>query len=386
MKLFGKRKTSLTPGASDSPAQPTTPVPKPKQEEQVASYFSAGFKPPSQSQSSDNAKEEKAVDHDIEKLLAMVPSDLNAKQRRVVKRHYERSGQTKEKINVSVSGSSSKKEVKLEDDAKKMDVEVEEEDEDEEEEATAEKEHSQESAKQSEETDETPDSSKETPAVHVPTEETSEQNNNDTNTATATAATSQKGKQSVKEVAEQLKGLNSKDRRKLLRTLGAQYDEAFLEQATEASKTIAKENELKQVKEHEKQKEPEPEAKAKGKRKAEEETETAATADAAGHSKKKKKVKDLRHLPADERERREHQRKMQDEAAARRASGEVLTRHPLNSERRRANKRKPGRAGKIAILRKETREKQQTMREFDAGGYAIRHIKKHDIEYALNHH
>lgn len=60
--------------------------------------------------------------------------------------------------------------------------------------------------------------------------------------------------------------------------------------------------------------------------------------------KKRKKEADLSSLPAEERLRREEQRRKQQEAAERRARGEDKTpgyKHPLNSERRRANKRKP---------------------------------------------
>ena len=49
-------------------------------------------------------------------------------------------------------------------------------------------------------------------------------------------------------------------------------------------------------------------------------------------------------LPPEERLRREEQRRLQKEAAERRARGEHVTpghKRPLNSERRRANRRKP---------------------------------------------
>ena len=97
---------------------------------------------------------------------------------------------------------------------------------------------------------------------------------------------------------------------------------------------------------------------------------------------KKRKWKDFSKLPPEERERREKQRMMQQEAVARRESGEeILTRHPLNSERRRANRRKPGRAGKIAQLKKEQKAKQQNVRDYNAGGYVMRHMKKNDSRH-----
>ena len=86
-------------------------------------------------------------------------------------------------------------------------------------------------------------------------------------------------------------------------------------------------------------------------------------------------------MPPEERARREKQREMQKEAAERRASGEVLTRHPLNSERRRANRRKPGKAGKYALYKKQMKEKQENVKEFNAGGYHMRHIKKEESNY-----
>lgn len=75
---------------------------------------------------------------------------------------------------------------------------------------------------------------------------------------------------------------------------------------------------------------------------------------------KKKKRKDFSHLPPEERARREKQRQMQQEARKRREeeleeTGTLSTRHPLNSERRRANRRKPGRVGMIAKRKKEER-------------------------------
>lgn len=65
--------------------------------------------------------------------------------------------------------------------------------------------------------------------------------------------------------------------------------------------------------------------------------------------KKRKKAADWSSLPAEERLRREEQRKKQQEAAERRARGESIKpghRRPLNSARRRANRRKPKWASK----------------------------------------
>jgi hypothetical protein len=78
-----------------------------------------------------------------------------------------------------------------------------------------------------------------------------------------------------------------------------------------------------------------------------------------------KKKKNWSHLPDEERERREKQRQMQKEAAERRAMNSRAAgvgangiecnskRHPLNSERRRANRRKPKRTRHILAERIE---------------------------------
>ena len=78
----------------------------------------------------------------------------------------------------------------------------------------------------------------------------------------------------------------------------------------------------------------------------------------------------LADLPPDERKRREDQRRMQKEAAERREAGLVdPNRHPLNSERRRANRRKPSKAALIAQAKKE---KMAERGQFNANGYHMR--------------
>jgi len=207
-------------------------------------------------------------------------------------------------------------------------------------------------------------------------------------------------------VLDQLKNLNSKERRKLLRKLAleskvddigggggdndittASNDAAaaaakLVILAAEESNRIAEKNRAVEKEKTDLQK--------KEKKRKREDGDGIAEVDASGKEKnneagkstdpkakkKKTKMKDLSHLPPEERARREEQRKMQQEAAERRQAGEVLTRHPLNSERRRANRRKPGRAGKIALLKKETKEKLEGMRSYNAGGYTMRHHAK----------
>ena len=83
-----------------------------------------------------------------------------------------------------------------------------------------------------------------------------------------------------------------------------------------------------------------------------------------GIVKVKKTGKDWSLLSKEERDRREKQRQMQKEAAERRKqldemdnTTNSIKRHPLNSERRRANKRKPGRSGKIAEAKREAKRR-----------------------------
>ena len=100
-----------------------------------------------------------------------------------------------------------------------------------------------------------------------------------------------------------------------------------------------------------------------------------------GKKKGKKRKVDWSTLPPGERARREKQREMQQEAKRRREAGEVdETRHPLNSERRRANRRKPGRAGKIAALVRAERAKKKegVLASYNASGYMMRKNKKNE--------
>ena len=355
MKLFGKRKkvSATTSELTNAPTAEELKV----EDEKVSSYFSSDFTPPSATQSS--KKEVKKVDHDIEKLLAMDPSTLTSKQRRVLRRYKERSKEDtveKQPESSSEPKDSSAKEAISESeenlDGKCADQTVISKNEPQKSEAKSK--ISEDDVKKDEEVEKIENIK-----------------------ATTNEKFSLGGKQSVEEVAEQLKGLNSKERRKLLRKLASEYDEAFLEKVTEASKKIAEENEAKQAKEQKK------EEKESAKRSKEESVNTDNPTDISNFSeepkKKRKKVKDLSHLPPEERARREEQRRLQKEAQARRAAGEVLTRHPLNSERRRANRRKPGRAGKIALMKKQMKEKQENLRMFNASGYNMRHTKKKNM-------
>jgi hypothetical protein len=103
----------------------------------------------------------------------------------------------------------------------------------------------------------------------------------------------------------------------------------------------------------------------------------------------KKAAKDfskMKDLPPEERERRMKQRASQIEAAARRekekleGGGKTTHKHPLNSERRRANKRKPSDNMKIAIAKKKSKSEKvtsnnrgdNTKKDWNTSGFSIR--------------
>ena len=399
MKLFGKRKKTTPASADEQVANTPEKKNEPEEDVNVPSYFSSDFQPGSSSKT-----EKKKIEHDIEELLAMDPASLNAKQRRVLRRYENRTSEDKKKDDVPAPVPATKKD---DTEISKWDGESSR--------SKREKEASTSTStpKQKQKQEQT-----EIEEKNVTKDEGSESNSDSSDCvssdsdsdSSSTAAESEnkdeeksqaempkekkerkalvqeerseeqpkpkkkeEGSKSVEEVALQLKGLNSKERRKLLRQLAAEYDQAFLDRVTEASKKIAEENEAKQAMEQKK---------VESNNDKVEGTKRKADGGTPGPAKKKgKKEKDLSHLPLEERARREKQREMQKEAAERRASGEVLTRHPLNSERRRANRRKPGKAGKYALYKKQMKEKQQNAKEFNAGGYHMRHIKKESNYY-----
>jgi hypothetical protein len=446
MKLFGKRKKSAsTP--SDASTEPnklsclegqTTlqqPQPQPQSQSQqdknlndghISSYFSSDFKPPScleeltesstPSRNLPNNKDTKQRDrnnpndtHDIEALLAMDSSQLNAKQRRVLRRHQERMGVN----DVLVDGSSGDTAIAVSTvDATTVPADA----------ITG----SVSTSKNISTTTTSTSSSSEEPKEqqHADCNHNQEDNHNEDDNhknedidhhhhhhhnqeqSTLNHTVNHHGQDNansdsnlVEKVADQLKGLNSKERRKLLRQLASQYDDKVLEKAMEASKQIAQENEAKQqTKEKEKEKIMEKEKETKKmeslKRKSNQASSTNDCKENANNgdindndggndAKRRKKWKDFSHLPPEERERREKQRQMQQEAAEQRAalgidaqlSNNSSRRHPLNSERRRANRRKPGKAGKMAQLKKELKEKQQNLKKFNATGYKLRHFE-----------
>jgi hypothetical protein len=129
------------------------------------------------------------------------------------------------------------------------------------------------------------------------------------------------------EVYKLLDKLNSKMKRTLSRKLDRQ-GATVLDEVHNEAKKILDENADEQ----------------ESKKRDSEALETKLENEEKQSNKKRKKEGDLSHLSAEERLRREDQRRKQQEAVERRAKGEDKTpgyKHALNSERRRANKRKP---------------------------------------------
>jgi hypothetical protein len=113
------------------------------------------------------------------------------------------------------------------------------------------------------------------------------------------------------------------------------------------------------------------------KKRGQEQVEAGNDEESKGGKKKRRKGEvDLSKLPPEERLRREDQKKKQKEAAERLARGEDKTpgyKHPLNSERRRANRRKPKwkNAPKIVAKKPFNGEKH----EHDTSGFQVRKQK-----------
>lgn len=341
MKIFGKRKKkALNAEGTSAPSdavQESEVVDTEKEDVRVRSYFDSNFRP-----SSSFADKEKGSGTDaraeIERLLAMDPSELNSKQRRILKRHKKREGETEKQVDVTEEES---REDKKEEPKKKEEPE--------------------------------PDASvadeQGAPTAAISTTKESSEGEKLNATTSNSLETSQQ-QESDKPLAEQLKGLNSKERRKLLRKLRRDGDddagEANLAEVEDEAKRIAEENRQQQEEQSKKRKRDDAQA-------------AKAQVATKKKSRRRKGNVDLSSLPPEERARREKQREMQAEARKRREAGEVdETRHPLNSERRRANRRKPGRAGKIAALKREARQqKEEGQASYRAGGYTLRKAKSH---------
>jgi hypothetical protein len=145
-----------------------------------------------------------------------------------------------------------------------------------------------------------------------------------------------------------LEGLNSKQRRKLVRRLEREGNDALGGVHQEALRLL-EENQADQRS-----------AENLDKKGANHQSETLSSSE-------KKRKRDLSHLTPEERLRREEQRQKQKEAIERRAKGgnSNIMRHPLNSERRRANRRKP-----------KWERKRFIENEHNTSGYHMRTITK----------
>ena len=270
------------------------------------------------------------ADKQVMELLKMDPSKLNAKQRRMLKRHEER-GKTdktadaatdeveKEKDGATVEDSKNEKEESTEDSGSDSDG------------SDADEDNNSSSSDSSDDENEesAPSTDKKAEKTEEKQNEKEEEKNDTTIAETKTDATEEKsssksgGALDIDEVKKMLESLNSKQRRKLTRRLEREGDTALEEVRAEAVKLLA-----------EGEKNPATPAAA------------AAAAKKETPTKKRKRGKpvDLSSMTPEERMRREDQRRKQKEAEERRnlpGYSNKKHKHPLNSERRRANRRKP---------------------------------------------
>mmetsp|Transcript_2389 Transcript_2389/g.5172 ORF Transcript_2389/g.5172 Transcript_2389/m.5172 type:complete len:295 (-) Transcript_2389:9-893(-) len=285
----------------------------------------------------------------------MDPSQLNSKQRRLVRRHREREGAGDPSAVVTSDGGTP---------AGKNDVEI----------STKEDMKAKDYDGKERETAQNNSGDKKVNTIKStkPSDQREKIRSDD-------SQPSQVNKINASEVLSKLEGLNSKDRRKFLRQLrrdnpedGTDLSEKVLIAAAEdEARRIAEMNRLNVSKENINQD-------ADKKRKAEDAketdhtttSETTTTTAPKKRSRRRKSKVNLDDLTPEERQRREQQRQMQKEAVERRAAGLVdLNRHPLNSERRRANRRKPGRGALIAMRKKEEMAERG---RFNAVGYQMR--------------
>ncbi|KAL7467579.1 hypothetical protein ACHAXS_007818 [Conticribra weissflogii] len=371
MKIFGKRKssggtvkskgtesdTSTVTGNNSVKSSESTKNKSDADNEDVPSYFAHASDSGGLGDSAAKKKKPRASNSvgayngdDIEILLEMDPSKLNSKQRRLVRRHREREG-AKDPCTVVASDEATS--------IGKDDVEV----------------CAKEKPKSINYDNDGDDSGKkrvDSIKSNTPNKQNEKRTSNETQP-------SQGDKINATEILAKLEGLNSKDRRKFLRQLRRDNPEdstdlsekGLIAAAEDEARRIAEKNRLNVSKENS-------DADASKKRKAEdaEETdqgttsETTTTTTPKKRSRRRKSNVNADDLSPEERQRREQQRKMQKEAAERRAAGLVdPNRHPLNSERRRANRRKPGRGALIAMKKKEEMAERG---RFNAVGYQMR--------------
>lgn len=324
--------------------------------------------------------EQKKIDADkaVQELLKLDPSELNSKQRRLVKRYKERHGaESEEKLSSfeqSTAAEESKTAAAIETPSTKTASITQE----------AEESSSDSSSSDSSDSDSSDESDgeDETSAKDAKNDTTSGVDGNETTMtlpalpskptprpegidpfrSVASAGPEPKegneagdiGKKSndldEEEVKKLLEKLNSKQRRKLMRRLEREGNGILSEVHGEALKLL---HEASDAEKSAPTDTPEPSKDTK-----------AATTKTSG----KKRKKDWSDLPPEERLRREEQRRMQQEAAERRLKEgpNASKRHPLNSERRRANRRKPKWESKGPRIENE----------HNTSGYHMRKLKK----------
>jgi hypothetical protein len=230
------------------------------------------------------------ADKAIQELLKKDPKDLNAKERRQIKRYHDRNGAT------SDTNSTSIKEEEIKEDSKS------------EKELIENCNHLQVDYSESSKLDGS--LSGQTPGI-TPNNEISTLDVKDDEES---------------EVRDMLEKLNSKNKRKLTRQLDRDGIDALQLVREEAIKLLSEQK-----------------TKEEAIHVARESKKAVVTTKTESASKKRKR-EEWNSLSPEERLRREDQRRKQQEAAERRVKGDIPStqfKHPLNSERRRANRRKP---------------------------------------------
>lgn len=359
MKIFGKRKsigdvassaygTGIITAAAARVSGDSSNITlsAESENEDVPSYFAQtsstndGSPSKKKKQRHDDISSQQPNGDDIQALLAMDPSKLNSKQRRLVRRHQER--EDIEKTNVVESAE------KKRCNASSSSIDEEQ------------------IASQGSNGDK-----------NVKTVISNQQEAASTTSATTTTTTTT----TTTEILAKLEGLNSKDRRKFLRQLrssvGGTIDESVIAAAEDQARKVAERNEQEAVQATIASDKASKTSKAKvvsGEKSTRgDHADMIIVDDQPTNPKCKRRKKysiNIDDLEPKERKRREVQRIMQKEAANRRASGLVdPDRHPLNSERRRANRRKPGKAAKIVQAKKEQLVERG---KFNAVGYQMR--------------
>lgn len=277
-----------------------------------------------------------ASDPLVEELLTKDPKEWNAKQRRMVKRYQERKAEHQ-------ADSVDEKKVEKDDGTEKIGndkletattVDADKESADSSDNANNDSDSSDSESQGDSDSDDNDDADESNQA-----EENSEKEIAQPEVSTTvvpakqtSSVTQEDGKvDPTHEIFKLLDQLNSKMKRTLSRRLDREGVTALPEVQAEVDKLLGKSNEQT----------------ASKKRSADDAGAKSSNpgSDEVPKSKKARKAElKLSSLSPEERLRREEQRRKQKEAAERRASGEDLTpgyKHPLNSERRRANRRKP---------------------------------------------